>query len=157
MSDETKPHGQFFPDSLDAINHKLAAIAGQVAVLQTQFGKLLTALSDLANKHTASLEQAIHQVTTHTQEAHMADPITQVVNDVAAEDTVIKSAVVAFSGIQKRIDDAVAAALAGGATAAQLAPLTALSADIQANTKALADAVAQNTPSAPPAAPAKKK
>lgn len=76
--------------------------------------------------------------------------IDTLVADVAAEDTVIDSAVALLTGIQARIDAAVTAALANGATAAELAPLTALSADIQAKTKALGDAVIANTPAATP-------
>ena len=71
--------------------------------------------------------------------------IDQLVADVAALDTVVDSAVAALNGIAARIDAAVAAALANGATAAQLAPLTALSADIQTRTASLAAAVAANT------------
>ena len=57
---------------------------------------------------------------------------------VAAEDTVIDSAVVLLKGLKDALD----AAIASGDPAA----LTALSADIGAKTKALSDAVAANTP-----------
>lgn len=63
---------------------------------------------------------------------------------IAAEDTVIQSAILLINGIAKRISDAVTAALAGGATAAELAPITAVVADIQAQSTALSDAVAAN-------------
>lgn len=64
---------------------------------------------------------------------------------VTAEDTAVQSAIVLINGFSKRVSDAVAAALAGGATAADLAPITAVVADIQAQTNQLATAVAANT------------
>ncbi len=60
---------------------------------------------------------------------------------VAAEDTVIDSAVVLLQGLKAALD----AAIASGNPAA----LTALSADIGAKTKALSDAVVANTPAKP--------
>lgn len=60
---------------------------------------------------------------------------------VAAEDTVVDSAVTLLKGLKDALD----AAIASGDPAA----LTALSADISAKTKALSDAVAANTPAAP--------
>lgn len=57
---------------------------------------------------------------------------------VAAEDTVIDSAVVLLQGLKTSLD----AAIASGDPAA----LTALSADIGAKTKSLADAITANTP-----------
>ena len=60
---------------------------------------------------------------------------------VAAEDTVVDSAVTLLKGLKDALD----AAIASGDPAA----LTALSADITAKTKALSDAVAANTPAAP--------
>ncbi len=57
---------------------------------------------------------------------------------VAAEDTVVDSAVVLLKGLKDALD----AAIASG----NPADLTALSADIGARTKALSDAVAANTP-----------
>jgi hypothetical protein len=60
---------------------------------------------------------------------------------VAAEDTVINSAVTLLKGLKDALD----AAIASGDPAA----LTALSADIAAKTKSLSDAVAANTPAAP--------
>jgi hypothetical protein len=76
--------------------------------------------------------------------------IDQLVTDVKAEDDVIDSAVLLINGFKARLDAAVADALKGGATAAELAPLTALSSDIGSKTKALSDAVAANTPAATP-------
>lgn len=62
---------------------------------------------------------------------------------VAAEDTVVDSAVALLQGLKAALD----AAIASG----NPADLTALSADIGAKTKSLSDAVAANTPAAPAA------
>lgn len=76
----------------------------------------------------------------------MAVPaIDQLVADVTAEDSVVDSAIALINGFAQRLADGIAAALAGGATAAELAPLSALSTDVQAKTQALAAAVAANT------------
>lgn len=65
--------------------------------------------------------------------------------DVAAETSVVNSAVVLLGGIAARIDAAVAAARAGDDQA-----LTNLSTEVKAETAALAQAVANNTPAATP-------
>lgn len=80
----------------------------------------------------------------------MAAPILQPLEDqIAATDTVIDSAVVLINGIQAQIATAVQAAIANGATAAELAPLTDLNAGLKAKTDALAAAVQANTPTPP--------
>lgn len=76
--------------------------------------------------------------------------IGQLQQAVAAEDTVIESAIVLINGIAAQINTAIAAALAGGATGAQLAPLNNVVADITAQTTALANAVQANTPKTGP-------
>jgi hypothetical protein len=70
---------------------------------------------------------------------------------IAATDTVIASAVVLINGISAQIAAAVTAAIANGATADQLAPLTDLTTALTAQTTALSTAVAANTPT--PAGP----
>lgn len=81
----------------------------------------------------------------------------QVIDDltaqVTANTTVTESAITLINGIQGRIDDAVKAAIANGATAEQLAPLADLSATLKTEDLKLGAAVAANTPAAP-AAPA---
>ncbi len=76
----------------------------------------------------------------------MADP--QVLTDLSAEVTnttgVMASAVVALDGVGARIQAAVDAALANGATAAQLAPVQAEVDALAASRTALATAVAAN-------------
>lgn len=82
----------------------------------------------------------------------MSQAVDDLVAKVAAEDTVIGSAIVMLNGIKAQIDAAVAAALAGDNS-----KLTALSADVASNTTALANAVVANTPPAPAAFAAKRK
>lgn len=80
----------------------------------------------------------------------MANPIldalaAQVKANTDAED----SAVVLINGIAARIQTAVDAAIAGGATAAELAPVQAEVTAMKASADALAAAVLANTPAAP--------
>lgn len=69
-----------------------------------------------------------------------------ILNDLASQVTatsgVIASAVTLISGFSARLDAAVAAALANGATAAELAPITDEVAALKSGTDALAAAVA---------------
>lgn len=84
---------------------------------------------------------AITQKQEHTMSV-MDDDIAALTAQVAAEGTVIASAVAAFGGVQAMIADAVAQALAAGATPAQLQALTDASTAMSAQTSALAAAVA---------------
>jgi hypothetical protein len=68
--------------------------------------------------------------------------------EVAEDTTIMESATTLINGISDRITAAVAAALAGGATAAQLAPLTDLAAALDSSSNKLRDAVSANTPAA---------
>lgn len=63
---------------------------------------------------------------------------------ITATEGVIASAVVLINGIGARISAAVEAAIANGATEAELAPFTTLEAELEASTTALSDAVAAN-------------
>lgn len=78
------------------------------------------------------------------------DAITDLKAKVAAETTIVASAVTLLNGIQARIEAAVAAALEKGASPEQLADLTSLSATLSTETAALSDAVAANTVSENP-------
>lgn len=69
-------------------------------------------------------------------------------SSVTATTDVISSAVTLINGIAARIQAAVDAALAGGATADQLAPVQAEVDALNASKDALAAAVAANTPAA---------
>lgn len=75
----------------------------------------------------------------------MASKLEELQAAVAAETTVVNSAIVLLNGISQRIADAVAAARAGDDSA-----LTALASEVASETAALAAAVEANTP-APPA------
>jgi hypothetical protein len=80
----------------------------------------------------------------------MANPILdQLAAEVAATTEVEASAVTLINGIAGRVQAAVEAALANGATAEQLAPVTAEVAALNAQNQALAAAIAANTPAAP--------
>lgn len=78
----------------------------------------------------------------------------QVIDDltaqVTANTTVVESAITLINGIQGRIDAAVTAAIANGATAEQLAPLADLSTALKSEDDKLAAAVTANTPAAQP-------
>lgn len=69
------------------------------------------------------------------------DPL---VSDVTDAVGVMDSATTLINGFQAKLAAAIAAALAGGATAAELAPLTALDTDLKAKSGALSAAVAAN-------------
>ncbi len=78
------------------------------------------------------------------------DKITALTASVAAENTVIDSAVTLINGFSATLAAAIAAALAAGATPTELQSLTDLQTGVDAKATALAAAVAANTP-APPA------
>lgn len=74
------------------------------------------------------------------------NPIIDALLAQAAENEKVEdSAVIVINGIQARIDAAVQAALANGATAEQLAPVTQVSTDLKTHADALGAAVAANT------------
>lgn len=77
--------------------------------------------------------------------------ITQLQTDVAAETTVVNSAVTLIAGFSAQLTAAIAAATAAGASPAELTELTALDTSITASSTALAAAVAANT--TPPVVP----
>lgn len=80
----------------------------------------------------------------------IADDLLALQAQVTRATTVEAGATTLIDGIQARIDAAVAAALANGATAAQIKPVTDLSAALGAQSDALTTAIIANTP-APPA------
>lgn len=79
----------------------------------------------------------------------MAKVIDDLVAAVAAEDTIVDSAIVFINGVPGLIQAAVTQALANGATAAELAPLTAVVTDLQAKSSALQAALTANVPPTP--------
>ncbi len=70
------------------------------------------------------------------------DTLTREVNETVG---VIESATSLINGFQAKLDAAIAAALANGATEAELAPLATLSAELDSKTNDLAAAVAANS------------
>lgn len=85
----------------------------------------------------------------HREIRKMSAELDDLKASVAAEDTVIASAVTLLSGLSAQIDKLAAEIANGTATAADL---TALSDDIKAQTAGLSNAIATNTrPDQPPA------
>lgn len=77
----------------------------------------------------------------HKEIRHMSGELDALKAAVAAENTVIDSAIALLTGIKAALDAAIAAN--------DPAALTALSTEIAAKTQALSDAVVANTPSSP--------
>lgn len=83
----------------------------------------------------------------------MANPtLDALAAQVTANTSAEASAVTVLNGVAARIQAAVDAAIAGGASAADLAPVTDEIAAMKASSDALAAAIAANTPGAAPAA-----
>ena len=104
----------------------------------------------------AALAQLQKDVTTikENQVKNMAaldDKIAALQKAVENDTTVEQSAITLINGIPKMIQDAVAAALAQGATPEQLAAFDALAKTIGDNSTSLAAAVQANTGTTPPA------
>jgi hypothetical protein len=87
----------------------------------------------------------------HMETSTMANPIIDALTaQVTAQLTVEQSALTLINGFTARMQAAVTAALAGGATAADLAPITAELSTMQSSATALSAAVVANTPAAGP-------
>jgi hypothetical protein len=80
--------------------------------------------------------------------AAIDDQITALTAEVTRNTTVEKSALALIQGFSAQLTAAVNAALAAGATPAELAALTALDTTLKANDDELAAAISQNTPAA---------
>ncbi len=88
----------------------------------------------------------------------MPNPVVDAtIAQITASDNVIDSAITLINGIAQMIADAVAAAIAGGATASDLQPLSDLVTVLQTKSAALAAAVQANTPAPPPTPPQQAK
>jgi hypothetical protein len=74
--------------------------------------------------------------------------LTKLDAEVTKATTVMASAVILINGIAARVQAAVDAALANGATAAELAPVQAEADALAASSTDLANAVSENTPAA---------
>ena len=87
----------------------------------------------------------------------MAQVIDDLVAATAAADTVFDSAVTFINGVPALINDAVQKAIAGGATAAELAPVSQVATDITNKAQAIQAAIVANTPTPSPQAARKAK
>lgn len=85
-----------------------------------------------------------------TMAAKSNPTVDQFVAQIESTKTVMASGTALISGILARIQNAVDAALAGGATAADLAPVQDEITTLKAATDDMAAAILANTPSAPP-------
>ncbi len=85
----------------------------------------------------------------------MAADLQPVIDEITATNTVIDGAIVYVQSVPGLITAAVDAAIAGGATAAQLQPVSDLAATLKTKADALAAAMTANTPQ-PPLTPAQK-
>lgn len=121
--------------------------------------ELTARLANSTDRLALSIDEATNGAITFTPSAfRKRDPMTapssiaDLTAQVATTDSVMGSAAVLIDGFQARLDAGIQAALAGGATAEELAPLSTLSADLKTSTDALAASVATGTPAAPPVA-----
>jgi hypothetical protein len=122
--------------------------------------ELTAQLAASSDRLALSIEEATNGAIAFTlsafrkRDTSMAAPqsIADLTSQVATTVSVEGSAAVLINGFQARLDAGIEAALAGGATAAELAPLSTLSTDLKTSTDALAASVATGTPAAPPPA-----
>jgi hypothetical protein len=80
----------------------------------------------------------------------MAYDVTPIVDAMTQTNTVIDAAIVFIDSVPTLVSDAVSLALANGATAEQLAPVSDAAAALNAKRDALIAALAANTPNPPP-------
>lgn len=112
----------------------------------------IAALTVKLKASAASLDAAVQanrpsRSTTQTKEAPMANPILDTLAaQVQANTDAEASATTLINGFAARVQAAITAALAGGATAAELAPIQAEVDALKASAAALAAAVVANTP-----------
>lgn len=77
----------------------------------------------------------------------MANPIVeQTIQTITKSETVIEGATTLIKSFPKMLNDGIAKALANGATAEQLAPLSDLSTEFNTKIQELQDAILANTP-----------
>jgi|HubBroStandDraft_2_1064218.scaffolds.fasta_scaffold07588_10 hypothetical protein len=124
--------------------------------MQTFVGLALKPLQTQLDRIEAKLDALTKQE--QKDMAVLDDDLTALTTQVAANTSVIGSAVAMINGIGAQIAAAVAAATAAGATPAQLAAVVALQSTIQNDDGTLSAAILANTPQAsqtpPPAAQA---
>ncbi len=120
-------------DKLLAASNNQAEWMALVAKLKKPTDALNAALK--ANQFSPILERKTLMASTIPQSA---------IDQIAATEGVEDSAILALGMIPQKIQDAVNAAIADGATAAQLAPVQTAVDDLKAKTAALAAAIAAN-------------
>ena len=138
------PWGQYIV--LARLEQKIDRLTEAVRKLQPSNG---SDLGEVNQKLQALLNFAQQELQEMSQ---LDDNIAQLQQTVSADTTVVQSAVSLINGIAQQIADAIAAAMAAGASADELKALTDLQTAVQTNTQQLADAVQANTPAAPPVA-----
>jgi hypothetical protein len=111
-----------------------------INIVSKQDPAILTLLS--------TIQQGIEEI--KIKMSVLDDKIATLTQDVTDENTIIDSAITLISGIPKLISDAVAVAIAAGATPAQLQGLTDLATSIEAKKTSLAAAISANVPPNPP-------
>lgn len=124
--------------------------------VQKQTAKLVATTKTLADAVAAATFPPPHSSKGFTMPKAATDPnpvLDALAAQITANASVVDSAIQFIGGVKGMIDAAVLAALNGGATAAQLAPFTDLSAAMAAKDQSLADAIAANTPTPPPVTP----
>lgn len=130
-----------------------AVIARLLLQVLTDQGRL-TALATSMNAKSAQLQAALNNVNHpkhfSKENLSMASPIDTVIAAATAENTVVDSAIVFINSVPGLIQAGIQQALAGGATAAQLAPLNDLATEMDAKKAALQAALTANTPTPPP-------
>ncbi len=112
---------------IDVHFHSDDSVPPWAVVIQDQLGQVLTTIMKVATKM-----------------SQMDDEIAQLQTDVTALRGVEDSAIALINGIAQKIADAVAAALAAGATPAQLQAVSDLSTAVKTDADDLAAAVAAN-------------
>lgn len=125
---------------------KLKTVAANV---KAETAKLKAAVVKSLNRDHVTRVDGSTETISPVGDVEMAQSVDALVAAIAAEDTVIDSAVTLINGFAGQLKAAIAAALAGGATAAELAPLSTLLTDVQSKTTALSAAVVANTPAGP--------
>lgn len=134
---------------LDAWGHHIIARIDKLDVNKAKIHALDAQIKNITARLQAAVEANQPNHVSFERNVAMAQSVDTLVADVAALDTVVDSAIALINGIAQRIADAITAALAGGATAAELAPLSALHTDLVTRTATLAAAVTANTPATP--------
>jgi TolA-binding protein len=128
-------------DAVHSVGQQIHGVSRQISALQSP--DLLRAIQSLSQQIT-DLQKEVK-----TMSDTLDTEIGNLAANVAQLTTVDDSAVALLNGISQQLAAAIAAAQAGGATAAQLQSLNDLNAAVAAKSGDLAAAVTANTPAAP--------